>query len=108
MHRIMVPANARGNVTFIAPEGQYSLEDKILELDFNGTKKARPPARVWLSAAGDWTRQEPAMKSAPVWVPVESTAAAEGGQAPPSCGADGGQAGRQAAGTRGSCTRAAS
>ena len=39
VHRIMVPANARGNVTFIAPEGEYSLEDKVLELDFNGTKK---------------------------------------------------------------------
>ena len=39
LHRIMVPPNARGNVTFIAPEGQYSIEDKVLELDFNGTKK---------------------------------------------------------------------
>ena len=42
VHRIMVPPNARGNVTFIAPEGEYSLEDKTLELDFQGTKKVGP------------------------------------------------------------------
>lgn len=38
-HRIMVQPNARGNVTWIAPAGEYSLEDKVLELEFGGVKK---------------------------------------------------------------------
>ena len=46
LHRICVPPNARGKVTFIAPEGEYSLEDKVLELDFQGTKKVRALACV--------------------------------------------------------------
>ena len=35
----MVQPNARGNVTWIAPAGNYSLEDKVLELEFGGVKK---------------------------------------------------------------------
>ena len=38
-HRIMVPPGAKGNVTYIAPAGEYSLEDKVLELEFGGVKK---------------------------------------------------------------------
>lgn len=40
----MVQPGARGNVTFIAPAGEYSLEDKVLELEFGGVKKAWLPA----------------------------------------------------------------
>ena len=42
-HKIMVPPGARGNVTYIAPAGGYSLTDKVLELEFGGVKKARTP-----------------------------------------------------------------
>jgi len=42
-HKIMVPPGARGNVTYIAPAGGYSLTDKVLELEFGGVKKARRP-----------------------------------------------------------------
>ncbi len=38
-HRMMVPPGARGKVTFLAPAGEYSLEDKVLELEFGDTKK---------------------------------------------------------------------
>ena len=38
-HRIMLPPGARGNVTFIAPAGEYSLEDKVIEVEFAGVKK---------------------------------------------------------------------
>ncbi len=38
-HRVMVPPGARGNVTFIAPQGEYTLTDKVLELEFAGVKK---------------------------------------------------------------------
>ena len=41
-HRIMVPPGAKGNVTYIAPAGEYSLEDKVLELEFGGVKKVCP------------------------------------------------------------------
>ena len=42
-HRLCVPPGARGNVTFIAPAGEYSLTDKVLELEFGGSKKVRAP-----------------------------------------------------------------
>lgn len=35
----MVPPGARGTVSYIAPKGEYALEDKVLELDFGDTKK---------------------------------------------------------------------
>lgn len=38
-HRIMVPPGARGNVTYIAPAGEYTITDKVLELEFGGVKK---------------------------------------------------------------------
>ena len=38
-HRMMVPPGARGNVTYIAPTGEYTLKDKVLELEFGGVKK---------------------------------------------------------------------
>ena len=41
-HRIMVPPGAKGNVTYIAPAGEYSLTDKVLELEFGGVKKVHP------------------------------------------------------------------
>jgi len=47
-HKIMVPPGARGNVTYIAPAGGYSLTDKVLELEFGGVKKARRPPRPGL------------------------------------------------------------
>lgn len=50
-HRIMVQPNARGNVTYIAPPGQYSLEDKVLELEFGGVKKVRRSAFPLLPTA---------------------------------------------------------
>jgi len=38
-HRMMLPPGARGNVTYIAPAGEYSLEDKVIEVEFGGVKK---------------------------------------------------------------------
>ena len=32
-HRIMVPPRAKGRVTFIAPEGNYTIRDTVLELE---------------------------------------------------------------------------
>ena len=38
-HKIMLPPGARGNVSYIAPAGEYGLTDKVIELEFGGQKK---------------------------------------------------------------------
>ncbi|KAJ0479234.1 putative H(+)-transporting two-sector ATPase [Helianthus annuus] len=38
-HRIALPPDAMGKITYIAPAGQYSLKDIVLELEFQGVKK---------------------------------------------------------------------
>lgn len=38
-HRIMLPPNARGTITYLAPHGQYNIDEEIIEVDFQGTKK---------------------------------------------------------------------
>ena len=44
-HKIMLPPAARGNITYIAPAGGYSITDKVIEVEFGGVKKVRA-ARV--------------------------------------------------------------
>ena len=46
-HRIMVPPNAMGKVTYIAEHGEYSLMDTVLELEFNGEKKEYTMLQAW-------------------------------------------------------------
>ena len=46
-HRIMAQPNARGTIKYIAPAGEYSLEDKVLELEFGGVKKVVNPCITW-------------------------------------------------------------
>ncbi len=40
---MMLPPGARGNVTYIAPAGEYSLTDKVIEVEFGGVKKVCIP-----------------------------------------------------------------
>lgn len=35
-HRIMVPPRAKGKITFLAPDGEYTITDKVLELEYEG------------------------------------------------------------------------
>lgn len=46
-HRIMVPPGAMGKVTYIAPVGDYSLMDTVLELEFQGEKKEYTMLQTW-------------------------------------------------------------
>ncbi|KAJ6727591.1 V-TYPE PROTON ATPASE CATALYTIC SUBUNIT A [Salix purpurea] len=39
-HHVALPPDAMGKVTYIAPSGQYSLKDTVLELEFQGVTKA--------------------------------------------------------------------
>ena len=46
-HRIMLPPNARGRITYIAPPGEYNLREKVIELEFNGVKKSYTMLQQW-------------------------------------------------------------
>jgi vacuolar-type H+-ATPase catalytic subunit A/Vma1 len=37
-HKILLPPRARGTITWIAEEGSYTVDEKILEVEFNGQK----------------------------------------------------------------------
>ena len=38
-HRIMLPPNAKGKITYVAPPGNYTVDEKIIEVEFGGEKK---------------------------------------------------------------------
>ncbi|KAJ2583288.1 H(+)-transporting V1 sector ATPase subunit A [Coemansia sp. RSA 1836] len=46
-HRIMLPPNARGTVTFIATSGKYTVADVVLETEFEGVKTKHTMMQVW-------------------------------------------------------------
>lgn len=37
-HRIMLPPKARGTVTYMAPAGNYGVDETVLEVEFDGEK----------------------------------------------------------------------
>ena len=46
-HRLMCPPNAAGVVTYVAPAGQYAVNEEVLELEFNGEKKRYTMVQNW-------------------------------------------------------------
>lgn len=46
-HKIMAPPNAKGRVTYIAPEGTYTLDDKVFELEYQGKKYNYGLSHLW-------------------------------------------------------------
>lgn len=46
-HRIMLPPSAKGNITYIAPQGNYSIVDKVIEVEFGGVKKEYSMLQLW-------------------------------------------------------------
>eukprot|EP01137_Pigoraptor_chileana_P015416 Opistho-2@71310 len=46
-HKIMLPPKARGTVTYIAPAGNYTLQDTILETEFQGRVSKFSLYQVW-------------------------------------------------------------
>ncbi len=46
-HRILLPPGAKGRVTWTAPEGQYTIKDKIIELEFDGKKYEYSMSHYW-------------------------------------------------------------
>ncbi|KAK2117715.1 V-type proton ATPase catalytic subunit A [Saguinus oedipus] len=46
-HKIMLPPQNRGTVTYIAPPGNYDTSDVVLELEFEGVKEKFTMVQVW-------------------------------------------------------------
>jgi vacuolar-type H+-ATPase catalytic subunit A/Vma1 len=46
-HRILLPPRAKGTITRIAEKGSYTVDEKILELEFNGTKTEFSMMHKW-------------------------------------------------------------
>lgn len=58
-HRVMLPPGARGTLTWIAPQGQYGIDEEVIEVEFGGVKKA---SRSWffsLAPAFFWDASPP-------------------------------------------------
>jgi len=47
VHKIMLPPRARGVITRIAPKGSYTVEEKLLEVEFDGKKTEYPMMQTW-------------------------------------------------------------
>jgi V-type H+-transporting ATPase subunit A len=46
-HKILLPPRAKGTITRISEKGSYTVDEKILELDFNGTKTEYSMMHRW-------------------------------------------------------------
>jgi V-type H+-transporting ATPase subunit A len=46
-HRIMLPPKAKGKVTWVAPQGEYTIKEKIVELEFDGKKYEYSMSHYW-------------------------------------------------------------
>lgn len=46
-HKILLPPRARGTITRIAEKGEYTVEEKILEVEFEGEKKEYGMMHEW-------------------------------------------------------------
>ncbi|KAG2205592.1 hypothetical protein INT46_005512 [Mucor plumbeus] len=47
IHNIMLPPKSRGTITYIAPKGQYTLEDVVLETEFEGESTKHTMRQLW-------------------------------------------------------------
>jgi V-type H+-transporting ATPase subunit A len=46
-HRIMVPLKAMGRITWLAPEGEYNVVEKIITVENNGQSNDYPMLQIW-------------------------------------------------------------
>ncbi|KAK7066503.1 V-type proton ATPase catalytic subunit A [Halocaridina rubra] len=46
-HRIVLPPKARGTVTYLAPVGSYTVDEPVLEVEFDGERKKYTMMQVW-------------------------------------------------------------
>jgi V-type H+-transporting ATPase subunit A len=46
-HRIMVPPKAMGTITWMVPEGDYTVAEEIIEIEFDGKRTKYPMMQIW-------------------------------------------------------------
>lgn len=46
-HKVMLPPNVRGTVTYIAPAGEYNITEKVIEVEFQGKKTEYSMRTLW-------------------------------------------------------------
>ncbi|GBF89916.1 V-type proton ATPase catalytic subunit A [Raphidocelis subcapitata] len=46
-HKVMLPPNARGTVTYIAPSGHYTINDEVIEIEFQGARRKYCMKQLW-------------------------------------------------------------
>ena len=46
-HKILLPPRAKGTITYIAEKGSYTVEDKVLEVEFDGKKSDYTMMHTW-------------------------------------------------------------
>jgi len=46
-HKVMLPPKARGTVTYLAPPGNYTVNDTVLEVEFEGVKSKYSMLQIW-------------------------------------------------------------
>ncbi|CAO3648834.1 unnamed protein product [Cunninghamella echinulata] len=46
-HSILLPPKARGTITYLAPKGQYTIDDVVLEADFEGESTKYTMKQLW-------------------------------------------------------------
>jgi V-type H+-transporting ATPase subunit A len=47
LHKIMMPPNQKGVVTYLAPAGMYTIYEEIIEVEFNNVTKRFPMVQKW-------------------------------------------------------------
>lgn len=46
-HKVMLPPNARGTITYIAPAGHYTVNDEVIEIEFQGQRRKYSMKQLW-------------------------------------------------------------
>jgi V-type H+-transporting ATPase subunit A len=47
LHKIMLPPNQMGVITYLAPAGRYTIDEEVIEVEFNGVKKRFTMVQKW-------------------------------------------------------------
>eukprot|EP00178_Gracilaria_changii_P010781 TRINITY_DN312_c0_g1_i1.p2 TRINITY_DN312_c0_g1~~TRINITY_DN312_c0_g1_i1.p2 ORF type:complete len:616 (+),score=116.94 TRINITY_DN312_c0_g1_i1:4419-6266(+) len=47
LHKLMIPPNQMGKITWIAPAGEYTIEETMIKLEFNGVEKSFNMIQKW-------------------------------------------------------------
>eukprot|EP00775_Hariotina_reticulata_P008661 gene8661-8842_t len=46
-HKVMLPPGARGTISYIAPPGDYTVNDEVIEIEFQGQKRKYSMLQLW-------------------------------------------------------------